>query len=71
VFDVSTAAAFEGLIGIGTPAQWPRRSGNPFEAIRDGQMAFVKDTIKQVTGRQSRTFLSGTQKQRSSISSRI
>jgi hypothetical protein len=27
-----------------------------FEAIRDGQMAMVKDTVEQVTGKQPRTY---------------
>jgi hypothetical protein len=53
---VSTETAAQGLIGIGTPAPVAAAVGQSFEAIRDGQMAFVKETIKQVTGRQPRTF---------------
>jgi len=51
--DVSTEAAIQGLIGIGTPAPVAAAVGQSFEAIRNGQMAFVKDTIKQVTGFES------------------
>lgn len=54
--DVSTEAAVQGLIGIGTPAPVAAAVGQSFESIRDGQMAFVKDTIQQVTGRPPKTF---------------
>jgi hypothetical protein len=35
--------------------------GKSFEAIRDGQMAVVKDTVKQLTGRPPRSFQSWVQ----------
>jgi uncharacterized protein YbjT (DUF2867 family) len=56
--DVSTATAIQGLIGIGTPAPVAAAVGQSFEAIRDGQMAMVKDTVMRVTGRQPKSFQS-------------
>ena len=56
--DVPTETAVQGLMRIGTPAPVAAAVGLSFEAIRDGQMAFVKDTVKHLTGRQPRTFQS-------------
>lgn len=56
--DVPTKTAVQGLMRIGTPAPVAAAVGQSFEAIRDGQMAFVKDTVKRLTGRQPRTFQS-------------
>lgn len=56
--DVPTETAVQGFISAGTPAPVAAAVGQSFEAIRDGQMAFIKDTVKQVTGRQPRTFQS-------------
>jgi uncharacterized protein YbjT (DUF2867 family) len=56
--DVPTEAAVEGLIRVGTPAPVAAAVGQSFEAIRDGKVAIVRDTVKQVTGRQPRTFQS-------------
>ncbi len=56
--DVPTETAVQGLMRIGTPAPVAAAVGQSFEAIRDGQMAFVKDTVKHLTGRQPRTFQS-------------
>jgi uncharacterized protein YbjT (DUF2867 family) len=54
--DVPTETAVQGLIRIGTPAPVAAAVGKSFEAIRDGQMAMVKDTVEQVTGRRPKTF---------------
>lgn len=59
--DVSTEKAVQGMIGAGTPAPVAGAVGQSFEAIRDGKMAFIKDTVKQVTGRPPRTFESWAQ----------
>jgi len=59
--DVSTETAVEGLIGIGTPAPVAAAVGKSFEAIRDGKMAFIKDTVLRVSGRQPRSFQSWAQ----------
>jgi uncharacterized protein YbjT (DUF2867 family) len=59
--DVSTEAAVQGLIRVGTPAPVAAAVGQSFEAIRDGKMAVVKDTVKQVTGNKPRTFQSWAQ----------
>jgi uncharacterized protein YbjT (DUF2867 family) len=59
--DVSTDAAVKGLTGIGTPAPVAAAVGKSFEAIRDGKMAFVKDTVKRLTGRSPRSFQSWAQ----------
>lgn len=56
--DVSTEAAVQGLVRIGTPAPVAVAVGKSFEAIRDGQVAIVSDTVKQITGRAPRTFRS-------------
>ncbi|HEX3570612.1 MAG TPA: NAD(P)H-binding protein [Acidobacteriaceae bacterium] len=63
--DVSIEAAVQGLIGSGTPPPVAAAVGQSFEAIRNGQMAFVKDTVKRVTGKQPRTFQSWAQAQAS------
>ncbi len=59
--DVPTEAAVEGLIRIGTPAPVAAAVGKSFEAIRDGQMEMVKDTVWRLTGRKPRTFQSWAQ----------
>jgi uncharacterized protein YbjT (DUF2867 family) len=56
--DVPTEAAVQGLIRIGTPAPVAVAVGQSYEAIRDGQMAFIKGTVEQLAGRQPRTFQS-------------
>lgn len=56
--DVPTEAAVQGLIRIGTPPPVAAAVGKSFEAIRDGRMATVKDTVKRVTGKPPRTFQS-------------
>jgi hypothetical protein len=56
--DVSTETAVQGLVGIGTPAPVAAAVGQSFEAIRDGKMVTVKDTVIRVTGRQPRSFQS-------------
>jgi uncharacterized protein YbjT (DUF2867 family) len=56
--DVPTEAAVEGLIRIGTPAPVAAAVGKSFEAIREGRMDVVKDTVERVTGRRPRTFAS-------------
>lgn len=56
--DVPTEAAVQGMIGSGTPDHVAAAVGQSFELVRDGQMAFVKDTIQQVTGRLPKTFQS-------------
>jgi uncharacterized protein YbjT (DUF2867 family) len=56
--DVPTEAAVQGMIGSGTPPPVAAAVGQSFELVRDGQMAFVKDTIRQVTGRPPKTFQS-------------
>jgi uncharacterized protein YbjT (DUF2867 family) len=56
--DVSTETAVEGLIRFGTPAPVAAAVGKSFEAIRDGQVAIVSDTVQQITGRAPQTFRS-------------
>jgi uncharacterized protein YbjT (DUF2867 family) len=58
--DVSTETAIQGLVDIGTPAPVAAAVGQSYEAIRDGKMALVKDTVMQITGRQPRSFQSWT-----------
>jgi uncharacterized protein YbjT (DUF2867 family) len=60
--DVPTETAIQGLIRIGTPPPVAAAVGKSYESIRDGHMAFVKDTVKQLTGRQPRTFQSWANK---------
>jgi uncharacterized protein YbjT (DUF2867 family) len=54
--DVPTEAAVQGLLRAGLPAPVAAAVAQSFEAIRDGQMAMVKDTVEQVTGKQPRTY---------------
>jgi uncharacterized protein YbjT (DUF2867 family) len=56
--DVPTETAVQGLIRFGTLPPVAAAVGKSFEAIRDGRMAMVKDTVKQITGKQPRTFQS-------------
>ena len=56
--DISTEVATQNLIAIGTPPPVAAAVAQSFEAIRDGKMAFVRDTVRQITGRQPRTFQS-------------
>jgi uncharacterized protein YbjT (DUF2867 family) len=56
--DVPTETAVENLIRIGTPPPVAAAVGKSFEAIRDGRMATVKNTVQQVTGRSPKTFQS-------------
>ncbi len=59
--DVPTETAVQGLIRIGTPPPVAAAVGKSFEAIRDGRMAVVKDTVEQLTGRSPRSFQSWAQ----------
>lgn len=59
--DVSTEAAVQGLIRIGTPPPVAEAVAKSFEAISEGRMAVVKDTVRKVTGRNPRTFASWAQ----------
>jgi uncharacterized protein YbjT (DUF2867 family) len=59
--DVPTETAVQGLIRIGTPPPVAAAVGKSFEAIRDGRVAVVKDTVKQLTGRPPRSFQSWAQ----------
>ena len=54
--DVSTETAINGLVDIGTPAPVAAAVGQSFEAISDGKMSLVKDTVSRVTARQPRSF---------------
>jgi uncharacterized protein YbjT (DUF2867 family) len=56
--DVSAETAIHGLVDIGTPAPVAAAVGQSYEAIRDGKMELVKDTVMRVTGRQPRSFQS-------------
>ena len=59
--DVPAEAAAQGMIRAGLPAPVAAAVAQSFAAIRDGRMAIVKDTVKQVTGKQPRTFESWAQ----------
>ena len=59
--DVPAEAAAQGLIRAGLPAPVAAAVAQSFAAIREGRMAMVKDTVKQVTGRPPRTFRSWAQ----------
>lgn len=59
--DVPTEAAVQNLLRAGLPAPVATAVAQSFEAIRGGRMATVKDTVKQVTGRQPRSFQSWAQ----------
>ncbi|MGA3224584.1 MAG: hypothetical protein ABSC65_12535 [Acidobacteriaceae bacterium] len=50
--DVPAESAAQGLIRAGLPAPVAAAVAQSFAAIRDGRMAMVKDTVKQVTGKQ-------------------
>jgi uncharacterized protein YbjT (DUF2867 family) len=66
--DVPTEAAVQGIIAIGTPAPVAAAVGQSFESIRNGQMAFIRSTVQQVTGRQPITFQSWAQEHASRFS---
>lgn len=59
--DVPIETVVQNFIAIGTPAHVAAAVGQSFETIRDGKVAFVKDTVKQITGRPPRTFESWAQ----------
>ncbi len=59
--DVPAESAAQGLLRAGLPAPVAAAVAQSFAAIREGRMAIVKDTVKQVTGRQPRTFQSWAQ----------
>ena len=59
--DVPTEAAVQGLLRAGLPAAVATAIAQSFEAIREGHMAVVKDTVTLVTGKQPRTFQSWAQ----------
>jgi uncharacterized protein YbjT (DUF2867 family) len=59
--DVTTEATVQGLLRAGLPAPVAKAVAQSFEAIRDGRAAVVKNTVKQVTGKQPRTFQSWAQ----------
>ena len=59
--DVPTEAAVQGLLRAGLPAPAAKAVAQSFELIRDGRAAVVKNTVKQVTGKQPRTFQSWAQ----------
>ena len=59
--DVPAESAAQGLPRAGLPAPVAAAVAQSFAAIREGRMAIVKDTVKQVTGRQPRTFQSWAQ----------
>jgi uncharacterized protein YbjT (DUF2867 family) len=59
--DVPTEAAVQGLLRAGLPAPVATAVAQSFEAIRDGRMAVVKNTVTQVTGKQPRSFQSWAQ----------
>ena len=59
--DVPAESAAQGLIRAGLPAPVAAAVAQSFAAIREGRMAMVKDTVKQVTGRPPRTFQSWAQ----------
>jgi uncharacterized protein YbjT (DUF2867 family) len=59
--EISTEQAAENLIRFGVPAPVAAAVAKSFEAIRNGRVAVVKDTVKQVTGRPPRTFQSWAQ----------
>jgi uncharacterized protein YbjT (DUF2867 family) len=59
--DVPAESAVQGMLRAGLPAPVATAVAQSFAAIRDGRMAIVKDTVKQVTGKQPRTFQSWAQ----------
>jgi len=56
--DIPTETAVQNLIRIGTPPPVAAAVAQSFEAIRDGQMATIKDTVERLSGRKPRTFQS-------------
>jgi (4-alkanoyl-5-oxo-2,5-dihydrofuran-3-yl)methyl phosphate reductase len=54
--DVPTETAIQDLLRIGLPAQAAAAIGASFEAIRDGRVTVVKDTVEKVLGRRPMTF---------------
>jgi uncharacterized protein YbjT (DUF2867 family) len=65
--DISTEAAAQNLIAIGTPPPVAAAVAQSFEAIREGKMAFVKGTVRQLTGREPRSFQSWAQEHAASF----
>jgi (4-alkanoyl-5-oxo-2,5-dihydrofuran-3-yl)methyl phosphate reductase len=59
--DVPAESAVQGMLRAGLPAPVAAAVAQSFAAIREGRMAMVKDTVKQVTGRPPRTFQSWAQ----------
>jgi len=59
--DVPAESAVQGMLRAGLPAPVATAVAQSFAAIREGRMAMVKDTVKQVTGRPPRTFQSWAQ----------
>ena len=66
--DVPAESAVQGMLRAGLPAPVATAVAQSFAAIRDGRMAIVKDTVKQVTGKQPRTFQSWAQEYASRFS---
>ncbi|MCX6048743.1 MAG: NAD(P)H-binding protein [Chloroflexi bacterium] len=54
--DVPIEFAIQGFMRAGVPAPIAAAIGQSFEAVRDGRTATIKDTVKQVTGNQPKTF---------------
>jgi len=59
--DIPTVAAIQNLVRIGTPPPVAAAVAQSFVAIRDGQMATIKDTVERVRGHKPRTFQSWAQ----------
>jgi uncharacterized protein YbjT (DUF2867 family) len=59
--DVSMEAAVQGMIASGIPARIAAGVGQSLEAIRDGRIVSVKDTVQRVTGRPPKTFAAWAQ----------
>jgi uncharacterized protein YbjT (DUF2867 family) len=59
--DVPRESAVQNLLRAGLPAPVAAAVAQSFEAVRAGRMATIKDTVKQVTGKQPRTFQSWAQ----------
>jgi uncharacterized protein YbjT (DUF2867 family) len=54
--DVPRETAVQGLIRAGVPAQVAAAVGQSYEAVRDGRVTAVKDTVERITGNQPKTF---------------
>jgi uncharacterized protein YbjT (DUF2867 family) len=54
--EVSTETAIQGLIRAGIPAQVAAAVGQTFEAVRNGRVVAVKDTVERVTGNRPKTY---------------